>query len=102
MIVFVLKCSEELWVNEFLLVSGGQKKPKLDSIEALQEIMAWKNARKDIQISFGVAFNPYLLEDEMLEERNRLNEKFSTGLVFSVYLQFGTDINRMKIEVEWL
>merc|ERR1711871_786104 len=38
----------------------------------------------------------------MIEERKRLNEKLCTGLVSSIWLQFGTDIKRLKKEIPLL
>lgn len=85
-------------IQEILLVSGGQKRKSLDSLSALETMARWQQRPK--RIRFGVAFNPYLLDsDEMKRERRRLKEKVSTGLVRSVYLQFGTDRDRLKNEM---
>merc|ERR1712178_488710 len=45
---------------------------------------------------FGVAYNPYLLEKELKHEENNLKRKLATGIVKSVWLQFGTDIDKLE------
>lgn len=86
-------------VEEILLVSGSQKRKGLDSLSALKEIAA---SSKNTTVRFGVAFNPYLPPDEMELERKRLEEKVKTGLVSTVYLQFGTDLKKLKKEINAL
>ena len=83
-------------VEEILLVSGSQKRKGLDSLSALQEI---SSSGKHKEARFGVAFNPYLPADEMKLERKRLQQKVETGLVSTVYLQFGTDLKKLKTEI---
>ncbi len=83
-------------VEEILLVSGSQKRKGLDSLSALQEI---SSSGKHKEARFGVAFNPYLPADEMMLERKRLQQKVETGLVSTVYLQFGTDLKKLKTEI---
>ena len=42
--------------------------------------------------SIGVAFNPYLPSFMFEEEILRLEKKLKSGLVTSIWIQFGTDI----------
>jgi len=86
--------------NEVLLISGSQKRSTLDTVKAL-------NALKDNSLfltgdfSMGVAFNPYLSSFSFEEEIKRLEKKIQSGLVTSIWIQFGTDIilfeSRIKI-----
>ena len=86
--------------SEVLLISGSQKRSTLDTVKAL-------NALKDNSLfltgdfSMGVAFNPYLSSFRFEEEINRLEKKIQSGLVTSIWIQFGTDIalfeSRIKI-----
>ena len=52
---------------------------------------------------FGVAFNPYSLEDKDFKvERDRLIEKLNTCYVKSIWLQFGSEINQLSREINLL
>ncbi len=87
--------------NEVLLISGSQKRSTLDSVTAL-------NFLKDNpllfsqDISFGVAFNPYLPSILFEEEIIRLEKKLQSGLVSSIWIQFGTDYKLLKNRFEIL
>ncbi len=81
--------------KEVLLVSGSQKRSTFDSVSALSFL-------KDNPLfycndfSFGVAFNPYLPSLLFDEEIKRLKMKIQSGLVNSIWLQFGTDFELLK------
>ena len=106
---FCLSASRQR-IREILLVSGSQKR-KVDSVQALQTLSKWNDLPKDIR--FGVAFNPYVGlaketkeggsaeegERALREERRRLEEKLNTGLVSSIWLQFGTNANHLRKEL---
>ena len=50
-----------------------------------------------------VAFNPYFpSKAEAAEERRRLIKKLDTGLVRGIYLQMGTDMERLKQGLDFL
>ena len=50
-----------------------------------------------------VAFNPYFpSKAEAAEERKRLIRKLDTGLVRGIYLQMGTDLERLKQGLDFL
>mgnify|MGYP001806737106 CR=1 FL=1 len=96
-----------------LLVSGGGKKKRFDTVAALQALAQHQQTQQHAHItgrtsgsgsgrsnggsgssgsvwlpSFAVAFNPYLpVEADAAEERRRLRSKLETGLVDRVYLQ---------------
>ena len=84
-----------------LLVSGSQKRASLDSVSAL--CMLKDNSLFFNQdISFGVAFNPYLPPYLFDEEILRLEKKLQSGLVSSIWIQFGTDYKLLKSRIEIL
>ena len=85
--------------NEILLVSGSKKRNKFEVLDIL------KNLKFDLNnnIKFGVAFNPYFFKykDNNLE-RDRLIDKLNTYFVKSIWLQFGSEINQLSGEVNFL
>ena len=84
-----------------LLVSGSQKRESLNSDSAL--CMLKDNSLFFNQdISFGVAFNPYLPPYLFHEEILRLEKKLQSGLVSSIWIQFGTDYKLLKSRIEIL
>jgi len=88
-----------LGCKKVLLVSGSQKRSSLDSVSALSML-------KDNSLSFsqdfsiGVAFNPYLQDFLFDEEVLRLEKKLQSGLVSSIWIQFGTDYILLKSRIE--
>ena len=84
---------------EILLVSGSNKKKNFDTIDVLTNLKKEKN----LKIKIGVAYNPYLKKYYMVTtERERFERKISTGLINSIWFQYGTDINVLKNEVTYL
>lgn len=96
---FVNTCAD-LGIKEILLVSGGKKRKQLDSVDALRVLK--KNEKNLGDVTFGVAFNPYVPQKEMEKERARLVEKLQTGIVTSIWLQYGTDLDRLANEIPLL
>ena len=95
-----LQVVKYLGCNQVLLVSGSRKRITLDSVSALnsfKENPLFSNS----DFSIGVAFNPYLPLKIFDEEIIRLEKKLKSGLVTSIWIQFGTDItlleSRLKI-----
>ena len=85
--------------NEILLVSGSNKKKNFEVLDVINSLSYEKN----LKINIGVAYNPYLNNYfNNSEERQRLEEKVSSGLIKSIWLQFGTDINLLKKEISFL
>ncbi len=85
--------------NQILLVSGSRKRNEFDVLDILEKL------KFDISrnLNFGVAFNPYLLEDRDCKiERNRLINKLNSHLVNSIWLQFGSEINQLEREINFL
>ena len=84
---------------EILLVSGSNKKKNFDVINVLSKIKEEKN----LEIKLGIAYNPYLKKYyEDTSERDRLDRKLSSGLVNSIWFQYGTDIEVLQNEITYL
>ena len=84
---------------EILLVSGSNKKKNFDSIDALGYLKKEKNVR----VKLGIAYNPYLKKYyKIFSERERFERKFSTGLINSIWFQYGTDIKVLQNELTYL
>jgi len=84
---------------EILLVSGSNKKKNFDSIDAL----AYLQKEKNLKVKLGIAYNPYLKKYyKISSERERFERKISTGLINSIWFQYGTDINVLQNEVTYL
>ncbi len=84
-----------------LLVSGSQKRTSLDSVSALF-ILKENSLFFNQDISFGVAFNPYLPPYLFDQEILRLEKKLQSGLVSSIWIQFGTDYQLLQSRIEIL
>ena len=92
---------KSLGCEQILLVSGSQKRSTLDSVSALSMLL--DNPLLFSQdISIGVALNPYLPGFLFDEEILRLEKKLQSGLVSSIWIQFGTDYKLLKSRIEIL
>ena len=89
---------------EVLLISGSGDKKDYDAVAALQRLKQQRSFFGGKALPpIGVAFNPYFADaGAIAEERRRLEAKLSTGLVSSVWLQFGSDAGRLRDELAWL
>ncbi len=87
--------------REFLLVSGSQRRSTLDSVSSLSFLRDYPEFLNE-DFSIGVAFNPYLPRFLFDEEILRLEWKLKTGLVSSIWIQFGTDYKLLKSRIEIL
>jgi len=84
---------------EILLVSGSNKKKNFDSIDVLSKIKEEKN----LKVKLGIAYNPYLIKYyKDASERERFYRKLSSGLINSIWFQYGTDIKVLQNEVNYL
>jgi len=92
---------KNLGCNEVLLVSGSQKRSTLDSTSALCTIKD-NNLFSNSEFSIGVAFNPYLPDVLFEEEIIKVQKKIQSGLVKSIWIQFGTDYNLLEKRIEIL
>ena len=84
---------------EILLVSGSNRKKNFDTIKVLSSL----KEEKSLKVKLGVAYNPYLKKYyNVSSERERFERKISSGLINSIWLQFGTDIKVLQNEVNYL
>ncbi len=95
---FIKKCN--FYENkEVLLVSGSNKKKNFEVLDVIKD---FKNEKK-FKINIGIAYNPYLKNYyNSFNEKNRFEEKISSGLIKSIWLQFGTDIKLLESEIKFL
>ena len=85
--------------NQILLVSGSRKRKEFEVLDILQKL------KFDLpnNIKFGVAFNPYFPDDSHCKlERDRLIDKLNSCFVKSIWLQFGSEINQLIREINYL
>jgi len=85
--------------NKILLVSGSKKRNNFDVLKILDCL------KSDISrnISFGVAYNPYFDDfNDLKTEQNRLIYKINSGLINSIWLQFGSNCNNLSREIKFL
>ena len=87
--------------NQVLLVSGSQKRSTLDSLTTLSSINDINLFSKG-DFSIGVAFNPYLPSFLFDEEIFKLEKKLNSGVVRSIWIQFGTDFNMLENRMKLL
>tara|TARA_Y100001968_G_scaffold271305_1_gene262864 strand:- start:1736 stop:2581 length:846 start_codon:yes stop_codon:yes gene_type:complete len=90
-----------LGCKKVLLISGSRKRTTLDSVLALS-LLKGNSLFLNHDISIGIAFNPYLPSCLFDEEILRLEKKLQSGLVSSIWIQFGTDYKLLKSRIEIL
>jgi len=84
---------------EILLVSGSNKKKNFDSVDVLADL----KKEKSLKVKLGIAYNPYLKKYyNISSERERFERKISTGLINSIWFQYGTDIKVLQNELTYL
>ena len=84
---------------EILLVSGSNKKKNFNAINVLNKIKEEEN----LKVKLGIAHNPYLKKYYMdTSERERCDMKISSGLINSIWFQYGTDLKVLQDEVTYL
>ena len=84
---------------EILLVSGSNKKKNFDSVD----VLAYLKKEKNLKVKLGIAYNPYLKKYyNISSERERFERKISTGLINSIWFQYGTDIKVLQNEVTYI
>ena len=85
--------------NELLLISGSKKREGFESSNVIHKL------KNDLttKSNFGVAFNPYFYDkNKMNKERDKLLEKLDSGLINSIWLQFGSNMNSLIKETDYL
>jgi len=84
---------------KILLVSGSNKKKNFDTLDVLNSIKKEKN----LKVKVGIAYNPYLKKYyKVSSERERFDRKISSGLINSIWFQYGTDIQVLHNELTYL
>ncbi len=84
---------------KILLVSGSNKKKNFDSVD----VLTYLKKEKNLKVKLGIAYNPYLRKYyNISSERERFERKISTGLINSIWFQYGTDIKVLQNEVAYL
>tara|TARA_Y100001968_G_scaffold217743_1_gene200340 strand:+ start:112 stop:966 length:855 start_codon:yes stop_codon:yes gene_type:complete len=99
--IHFLHVAKGLGCKEVLLVSGSQIRTTLNSVSTLS-FLKDHNLFLNSDLSIGVAFNPYLPSYLFEEEIIKLEKKFQSGLVSSVWIQFGTDCSLLECRIEML
>ena len=91
-----IKLSRKYDNKEILLISGSRKKKNFEVTNILYKL-------KDEDIKFGVAYNPYFIKtNDISLERNNLIKKINSGLVNSIWLQFGSNLQGLKNEIQFI
>ena len=93
-----LSLSNRLKCDDVLLVSGSLRKPTLDSVSSLNYLKDKNNIIKCFK-PIGVAYNPYLPELFSIEETTRIKSKLLSGLVGSIWIQFGTNYTELEEKI---
>ena len=89
---------KRLGCNELLLISGSQKRSTLDASSTLSYLKE-KKLFSYSDLSIGVAFNPYLNSILFKKEIIKLEKKLQSGLVKSVWIQFGTEFTLFESRI---
>lgn len=90
---------DQCQADEVLLLSGSGPKAAWNTIEALKALQEFDNNEDGSSTipTIAVAYNPYYpAVSDQQEENKRLEGKLATGRVAKIYLQFGTDLDRLK------
>ena len=84
---------------EILLISGSNKKKNFDTMDVLSNI----KKEKILKVKLGTAYNPYLKKYyKVSSERERFERKINSGLINSVWFQYGTDIKELENELAYI
>lgn len=94
----LLKQLIPLHIPEILLISGVPKS-KYTTLDILSFI---QTHYQDTYSRIAIAYNPFLLDEELEQENNLLTNKIKTGLISSVYLQIGIDIPTIQKAVAFI
>lgn len=85
-------------ISEVLLISGVPK-PRYNSVNMLQNI---QSIYRHNHPRIAVAYNPFLIREELDQENTRLRQKLETSIVSSVYFQIGINTNTIRKAVEYI
>ena len=66
-------------------------------------LVSGSNKKKSLKVKLGIAYNPYLKKYyNVPSERERFERKISSGLINSIWFQYGTDIKVLQNELNHL
>ncbi len=95
---FIKKCNF-YEADGILLVSGSNKKKNFEVLDIIKDLKSEKN----LITNLGIAYNPYLENYFGLSgENEKFKKKISSGLIRSIWLQFGTDLQLLESEITFL
>ncbi len=95
---FINKCNS-FNTNKILLVSGSNKKKNFEVLDVLRDY----KCENEFNVDLGIAYNPYLkYYYDIGGERLRFEKKISSGLIKSIWFQFGTDIKLLETELNFI
>jgi deoxyribodipyrimidine photo-lyase len=83
-----------------LLISGSGEKKPWNVADALERL-----GKDDVECDSALcaAYNPYFPDDALQTQENaRLAQKIASGKVKTIYLQFGTDLSKLRSALEML
>ncbi len=95
----------KLRLQPSILIVSGSTQRKVNSLTILEEQKVNANLfLKDKKNSnqFGVAFNPFLSDQNLDMEKTRLYKKLKTGKVNTVYIQIGTNLELLQSGLEYI
>ncbi|KAL3904048.1 MAG: hypothetical protein SGARI_005105, partial [Bacillariaceae sp.] len=94
-----LKALSQSQADEILIINGSGDKMAWNTVSALEAV-----SKASVESPLlAVAYNPYFPnQDEQDKENQRLKDKLATRCVGKVYLQFGSDLGRLKTGLEYL
>jgi len=94
-----LETYQNLNIKEILIISGIPK-PKFNTIDILNTLAKLYKTNQYPQIA--IAYNPFLTGLELEIENQALQKKIQSGIVSSVYMQIGIDIETIKQSIQYL
>lgn len=95
-----LSDAEAIGVSEVMVISGSGDKKALNTVTCL-EMLSRSDSHAARNIDIGIAYNPYFPDSKNKTlEIDRLASKLSTGMVQTIYLQFGSDTALLREGVQ--
>jgi len=98
---FIKFCTdaEKIGVSEVLIVSGGGKRRKFDSVSVCQLISRSPKLKRS-KLAFGACYNPYWSGGKLKEENARLRKKLKGAT--NIWLQTGSDAMKLQQGLNFL
>jgi len=99
---FVKEMGQKEGDNEMLIVTGSGEKGILNSVTAMERLAA-NPPDESSKLKLAVAYNPFFPSSELLnEEQNRLMRKLDSNQVDKIYIQFGSNLEKLREALDWL